>query len=274
MASIDVDRDALAVAWANFPHPHLARNLVSLSTEELLSFEADLWWMSPPCQPFTRRGSGRDDEDPRTESLLALIDRLGEARPDALALENVPEFLGSRTHGRLLESLSALGYAVDERILCPTELGVPNRRRRYYLTASRGGLPVSTPRSRPSSPLSSFLEESADRDPRLRVDEELLARYERAVDRIDPADPAAVASTFTSAYGRSPVRSGSYVRCADGGWRRFSPREILRLLGFPDTYRLPESLPLRRAWHLVGNSLSVPAVREVLGSWGPEVLGS
>ena len=31
---------------------------------------------------------------------------------------------------------------------------------------------------------------------------------------------------FTSAYGRSPVRSGSYVS-VEGGLRRFSPAEII-----------------------------------------------
>jgi len=48
------------------------------------------------------------------------------------------------------------------------------------------------------------------------------------------------------------------------GLRRFSPREILRLLGFPDSFHLPDNLPMRQAWRHVGNSLSVVAVRHVL----------
>lgn len=268
-ASIDVDRSASRIAAESLDHPHVVRNLESVTAEELIGFAADLWWLSPPCQPFTRRGLGRDDEDPRTASFSALVDRVREVRPPAVALENVPPFQGSRTHDRLLSVLDGAGYEVEQGVVCPTELGIPNHRSRFYLVAARMAprpLAVSSP-VRPA-PLRAFLDPEAERDPRLRVDPSLLDRYDRAVDRLDPHDEAAIASTFTSAYGRSPVRSGSYLRCADGGWRRFSPREILRLLGFPDTYRLPPELPLRRAWRLCGNSLSVPAVRVVLGALG------
>jgi hypothetical protein len=71
------------------------------------------------------------------------------------------------------------------------------------------------------------------------------------------------------------VRSGSYLRTPTG-LRRFSPNEILRLLGFPETYSLPPDLPLQAAWHLVGNSLSVPAARHVLSAipeLAPELRG-
>ena len=65
-------------------------------------------------------------------------------------------------------------------------------------------------------------------------------------------DPAAITSCFTSAYGKSPVRSGSYLITSDG-LRRFSPEEILRLLGFPRWFSLPPELRPRTAWKLVGN---------------------
>eukprot|EP00438_Fugacium_kawagutii_P036545 Skav231225 [mRNA] locus=scaffold813:188111:190842:+ [translate_table: standard] len=37
---------------------------------------ADLWLMSPPCQPFTRTGHRRDVLDPRCRALLRLVDAL------------------------------------------------------------------------------------------------------------------------------------------------------------------------------------------------------
>ena len=70
---------------------------------------------------------------------------------------------------------------------------------------------------------------------------------------------------FTSAYGRSHVRSGSYLQ-QDTGVRRFSPTEILRLLGFPASYRLPPDLSLSKAWRLVGNSLAIAPVRAMLST--------
>jgi site-specific DNA-cytosine methylase len=59
------------------------------------------------------------------------------------------------------------------------------------------------------------------------------------------------------------MHAGAYLSCGCGV-RRFSPEEIARLLHFPPEFRFPEGMTLRRKWHLVGNSLSVVAVREVL----------
>jgi site-specific DNA-cytosine methylase len=279
VAAIDVDRRALEIYRRNFPHPAphrtRARTLDSISARELAGYEADLWWLSPPCQPFTRRGLRRDEADPRARSFLALLDRLDDLGPEAprhLALENVPGFAGSRCHARLLATLERAGYRFREGCLCPSELGVPNRRRRYYLAASRDGevgdwLPAAGEPPQPG-PLASFLDppDQTARQPELRVDPDLARRYEGALDVVSPEAPAQVTACFTAAYGRSPVRSGSYLRLPDNNLRRFSPQEILRLLGFPESYALPPGLPARKTWPLVGNSLSVPAVRRVLAA--------
>lgn len=261
VAAVDINRQALGVYARNFPHPVLARTIESLSARELARLGADLWWMSPPCQPFTWRGLRRDDRDPRSQGLLALIDRLSEVRPPAVALENVPGFPGSRTHARLCEALAHGGYAVSERLLCPTELGIPNRRLRFYLLASRDGLGPAPGFIAEATPLAAYFD--AEPDPALAVDPALARRYEGALDVVDPQDPRAVTACFTSAYAHSPVRSGSYLK-TPSGLRRFSPTEILRLLGFPPSFTLPPDLPLAAAWRLLGNSVSVAAVREVL----------
>lgn len=263
VAAIDVNATALSVYRQNFPHTSLPINLDFISSEDLKRWSADLWWLSPPCQPFTVRGLRRDTEDPRTRSFLRLIDCLGDLRPTFLALENVPGFSGSRTHTRLRSVLDELGYAVHEVVLCPTEIGVPNRRRRFFLVA---GLAELQPRSLPEferQPLASFLDSEPSRD--LWVDQGLVDNYREALSLVDPQKPLAVTSCFTSAYGRSTVRSGSYLETATG-LRRFSPTEILRLLGFPSDFVLPPDLSRQVAWRLVGNSLSVPSVRYVLSA--------
>ena len=263
VAAVDIHEGALSVYRHNFAHPTVTATLDSLPTHRLLDWAADLWWLSPPCQPFTRRGLGRDDADPRTASLLSLISILPTAPPAFLALENVPGFQESRTHGLLLHKLTTLGYEVREEILCPSSLGVPNRRERYYLVAGREGLAtIASPRAAERRPLVDFLDTSPTEE--LAVEPDLVERYRHALDIVDPRDTRAVAACFTSAYGRSPVRSGSYLQTSEGNLRRFSPAEILRLLGFPDGYWIPADLSLHQAWRLAGNSLSVPAVRQVL----------
>lgn len=265
VAAVDLNANALAAYARNFPHPALARNLESLPAATYRAWNADLWWLSPPCQPFTTRGYGRDADDPRARPFLAVVARLAEVRPRYVALENVPGFAGSQVHGRLLATLERAGYgAVHERLLCPSELGVPNRRQRYYLVAARETLrTLPDPPAPPLRSLDAYLD--AVEDPGLRVAPELLERYQGALHVVDAGDPQAVTACFTSAYGRSFVRSGSYLRVG-GHVRRFSPAEILRLLGFPAAYGLAPELPRRKAWALVGNSLSLAPVRAVLAA--------
>lgn len=265
VGAFDISAPAIAVYRRNFPgHPVEVRLVDGLPSARLAALEADLFWLSPPCQPFTRRGPQRHLDDPRAATFLAALKHVAACRPPYLALENVVGFETSAARDRLLAVLEAAGYgAVQERLLCPSELGWPNRRPRYYLLAGRGPLlPPSAPRRQRS--LAELLDRPAE--PGLELEPALAERYAAALDRVDPAAPAAVASCFTAAYGKSLVRSGSYLRLPEGGLRRFSPAEVLRLLGFPAGFVLPPEIPRAVAWRLAGNSLSLPAVQAVLAS--------
>jgi site-specific DNA-cytosine methylase len=264
-AAIDINRQALAVYTRNFSHPTAIRAIESLPTEELSQWGADLWWLSPPCQPYTVRGHRRDIDDPRAAGLLNVIRALAEVRPRYVAVENVPGFEASRARTVLIDTLDRGGYTVRETLLCPTQLGVPNRRRRYYLVAARGQLCpwAALPRERGLAfAVADVLD--AEQRPELRVSSELIAAYRGAVHVVDPADMTAVSCCFTSAYGKSIACSGSFLKCGDG-FRRFSPGEILRLLRFPSRFQLPQAAP-ERLWPLIGNSLSITAVRYVLSA--------
>ncbi len=245
---------------ANHPHRVCALNLVSVRDLP----EADLWWMSPPCQPYTQKGRRRDLDDPRARSLLRVLELLAHAPPPELVLENVVGFLGSRAHALLLETLAGAGFDAATHTVCPTDLGIPNKRRRVFVVASRVGPPRSLRLDRVGADLADYLDPNPD--PGLTIPTSLATRYAGALDVLDPTAPGVVAACFASAYGRSPVRSGSYLATPAGGVRRFSPAEILGLLHFPPTFRFPESLTRRQAWALAGNSLSVPVVRAVLAT--------
>jgi DNA (cytosine-5)-methyltransferase 1 len=249
----------------NFSHPTQRWNVVGIKAHQLEALDAEMWWMSPPCQPFTVRGQRRDIADPRCEALLHLMDLIASVRPTHIGFENVPAFQGSRAHAMLREVLDKAGYQWQERLLCHSQLGVPNKRRRFYLVASLETLAEPAPVLRRDRHLSTYL--SASPDPSLTLEQDLLERFGDALPITHLDDPWPDTFCYTSAYGKSPVFAGSYVKDMTG-IRRLSPREILRLHHFPDTYELPPSLTLRRAYHLVGNSLSVLAVREVLRPLG------
>jgi DNA (cytosine-5)-methyltransferase 1 len=261
VAAIDQNRRALGAYAANFTHPTYPLVIESIQERMWQAWDADVWWMSPPCQPFTRRGRHGDLDDPRTRGFAAIFARVAVLRPRVVALENVPGFAGSRAHQLARDVLDQAGYTTRETTLCPTELGLPNRRTRFYLLASRTPLPDWPPRQGPPVTLADILDPAPAGE--LWCDPVLERRYAGALSVVDAADPSACTACFTSAYGRSIVRSGSYLRTSSG-LRRFSPAEILRLLDFPHAYRLPPDVPPASAWPLVGNSVSVRAVAWLL----------
>jgi site-specific DNA-cytosine methylase len=261
VAAVDQNRHALSVYSTNFTHPTYPLVVESIPDHTWGAWDADVWWMSPPCQPFTGRGRRRDLDDPRTRGFTAVFARVATLRPRVVALENVVGFAGSRAHQLARDALDRAGYMTRETTLCPTELGLPNRRPRFYMLASRGALSDWPPREGPRVALQDILDPTAV--PELWCAPDLERRYDGAINAVDATDPGACTTCFTSAYGRSIVRSGSYLRTTSG-LRRFSPGEIVRLLDFPSAYRLPADIPLAAAWPLVGNSVSVRAVSWLL----------
>lgn len=73
VAAVDINLKALEVVAHNFPHPRVARTLESIPTNIWREWQADLWWLSPPCQPYTQRGRRRDLDDPRAVSRPAWV---------------------------------------------------------------------------------------------------------------------------------------------------------------------------------------------------------
>ena len=276
--AFDIDRDAKEVYQANFGTQYEIRELASVKRAELERFEAELWWLSPPCTPFTRKGEQKDDADPRTEGFLHLMYLATSLKPRWIAIENVVGFETSRTASRVQELLAQSNYVVEVVQKCPSEFGWPNRRPRIYMLARQSD--CSKPEIRwPSSSvvdLRNFIDPKICREnsPHLWIDP-MHERFLHAMHRVMPFSDsdeinlqevegdAYLTACFGAGYGTSAIRSGSVV-WQEQGWRRFSPREVANLLGFTEDFYLPKNLGDRRLWHLLGNSLSLPVVRSLL----------
>lgn len=267
VAAFDINQSAATVYRANFSTPVFVEEVSSLSADRLREFGCDLWWMSPPCQPYTRRGLQRDVEDRRAKPLLHLIEMLRQSPPPFLALENVIGFEDSSAYLKLKRTLEELGYDVAKINLCSTMFGVPNLRPRFFLAASRvNSVILEMPPATRTKTVAEFLD--GDDDVRrsnhsLEVEAELIEKYRAAINVCTPA--STMTRCFTSAYGHSIVRSGSYLK-TENGFRRFSPSEVSRLLGLPSGFVLPNQLTTVQLWKLLGNSVSVPCVSWVLNA--------
>jgi len=259
VAAVDINDNAKSVYQTNFSHPYLTLSIESLSASRLQAFNADIWWMSPPCQPFTRRGLHRDDMDTRSNALKNLIDVLDIAGPAILMLENVIGFQKSKMHRRLVTKLKSCDYDIHEYRFCPTDFGIPNNRPRYYLIASKTPVQRLSFRSLKPKKLLDYMDDNVDE--RFWIDRELLGGKINGLNIVTPKSDSSIC--FTSAYGRWMKISGSFIQ--DGERiRRFTPREILRIFGFPEGFKLPTTLNDSQLWKLIGNSISVFVVQRLL----------
>ncbi len=275
--AVDIDQQCGEVYALNFGlRPTIATIESAASWHSRIDWQtADTWWLSPPCQPYCRRGRQAAD-DPRRAALLQVMQVLrtaGTKRPQRIAMENVPEFQASADHQTLCQVLGEQGYRFTEHLLCPTQWGVPNRRRRYYLTAWQAALStVAPPPVVPARTAKRFrLEEILEPDPAEEcwLAPERVEKYRSALDIVvaeaNDADASACTACFTGGYGKSIKQAGSYLQVGPR-LRRFTPLEIQRLLGFSAGFQWPPAIPLHRRWKMLGNSLSVPLVGELLRS--------
>jgi len=241
------------------------REIASLDPLQLEGLQADTWFMSPPCQPFCRMGNQRGLEDLRSRAFLHLMALLERVPPQHLVLENVSGFLGSDAYGLLRERLSQAGLACQEYHLCPTQFGIPNLRPRFFLVASRS--PLATPVAPwPMEPrrLGSYLDPEEEATLYLSPGERAKHEPGLALATADSVDSAC----FIGGYGKRFVGSGAFLRTPEG-IRRFSPREIARLLGLPQDFQFPGHISQLKQYKLLGNGLSIPVAQWVLDALTP-----
>lgn len=116
----------------------MTRNIQALSIEELTNMNVDTILMSPPCQPFTRNGKYLDENDPRTNSFLYIINTLDKFdKLQYILMENVKGFEISTVRNLFIDKLIQCQFDYQEFLLCPSNVGVPNSRLRYYCIARK-----------------------------------------------------------------------------------------------------------------------------------------
>jgi DNA (cytosine-5)-methyltransferase 1 len=91
----------------------------------------------PPCQGFTRMRGRPDPKDTRNELVGVFSEVVKSILPDYLLFENVPWAQNSHYYQLLVECLKGCGYKFDSKIIDAADHGVPQRRRRLILVASR-----------------------------------------------------------------------------------------------------------------------------------------
>ena len=96
-----------------------------------------------PCQPFSPYSFKVKRKDEKKVNLLYTFSRLiGETQPVIISMENVPQlvdFNKSSIFSDFCDELQSLGYSVYYTIVYCPDYGIPQRRRRLVLLASKLG---------------------------------------------------------------------------------------------------------------------------------------
>ncbi len=220
-----------------------------------------------PCQPFSIIGGRKGFEDTRGTLFFDIARILEAKRPAAFVLENVKMLRGhngGRTIARIMETLDELGYVASFRILNALDFGLPQKRERVFIVGFRDASRFEWPDGGvPMKPLSEILEADV---PRKFYASEHIRRNRLA--KHDPTPETTIwhenKSGHVSAYPYScALRAGaSYNYLLVNGERRLTPREMLRLQGFPDSYKdVCKCMETRKQ---AGNSLPVPVATAIL----------
>ena len=264
--------------------------------------QADVWTMSPPCQPFTetRNANRLDDKDNRSKGFFHLMFLLicMNKRPKYIVLENVKGFLDSKVLNIWKRVLIWCGYTYRQYLLSPiTSLGIPNHRNRYYMIIEHGerfreemnsnkvhtslGIDVKE-----VIPISNYIltNISYNDDKELYVARTILEKPWASKRLSIVGDFDRTSFCFTKSYGHTtdksagsyylenaqgPLSDSSFIDRTElgllfGRIRLFHPQELKKLFGFPESFKFPESMSKRQQYSCIGNSISVSVVREVM----------
>lgn len=102
--------------------------------------QLDLIAGGPPCQGFSINAPVRSNDDHRNHLFLNYLGFVQEFLPKVVLIENVPgmvSYEGGGTVNAILNSLRALGYKPEVRVLYAPHYGIPQMRWRTIFLATR-----------------------------------------------------------------------------------------------------------------------------------------
>lgn len=255
----DIDEEARAAYRHNYGIEPVG-DIVQVKAEDIP--DHDILLAGFPCQPFSIIGGMAGTEDARGRLFLEILRIVRAKRPRGIVLENVKQ-LATAQHGSVLrhiiDDLQDMGYTTDWRILNALDLGLPQKRERVIIVAT---LPKFDRFPWPTAKLPMKpLEEILEKDPASRffVSETIRAKRHAAHKAsVTPSVWHENKAGHISSYPYScALRAGaSYNYLLVNGERRFTPREMLRLQGFPDTFEIVSSDSQTRKQ--AGNAVPVP----------------
>ncbi len=273
----DFDKHCKVTYDANFENPQLVvEDIKKIKTSDLPEFDFLLGGF--PCQAFSIAGYQKGFNDERGNLFFEIARILDEAKPIGFMLENVKNLQG-HDHGNtfrvISETVQKLGYHMKHAVLNTKDYSnAPQNRERIYMVGFRDkkladnfAFPDKIHRT---NEVIDILEDLADSKfyyngkplfERIRdhiVKEGKVYQWRRKYVR---ENKNGVCPTLTANMGTGG-HNVPIIKVKDG-IRKLTPRECARLQGFPDDFKLPESLATSKLYKQIGNSVTVPVIEAI-----------
>jgi len=279
----DIDSDAKAVYAKNF-NLGPADDITKIKSTKIPSH--DIICAGFPCQPFSISGDqeGFDDKKGRGKLFFDIIRIARQHKPKIILLENVKNF-EKHDNGKTLETvkekLNQIGYDVFSKVLCASDYGVPQARKRIYIVAFKKSLKIKDFEfplfDGDYGVLSDILINDADNEiqgnyiiHRKYEIERVCSNRSNVLERIGQIGQGrqgeriysinGQATTLSTQGGGLGGKTGMYL--IDGVVRKLYPRECARLMGFPDTFKLADSQ--EKNYKQFGNSVVVDVLQYIV----------
>ena len=222
-----------------------------------------------PCQPFSIAGKGLGFEDTRGTLFFNIAEILKNKQPKAFLLENVKRLTthdSGRTFRIILETLKQLGYTVYFKVLNTLDFGLPQKRERIYIVGFSDNIPFYFPEPiNKYRSLSELLENDQDVEPSYFLSDVLKQKRLAALKKAPPIPSIwhenIGGNVSALPYSCALRAGGSYNYLVVNGVRRLTGREMLRLQGFPDDFKI--NIPYSQVRKVAGNSVSVPVIEAI-----------
>jgi len=265
--SSDIDVDACRTYEANFgdyPSGDITKtNAIDIPDHDIL-------FAGFPCQPFSIIGQMNGMSDTRGTLFFDIVRILKEKRPRWFVLENVKQLVGhdhGHTFTRILEILHGLEYKHDWQIFNALNFGLPQKRERVFIVGSNVASLFSLfewPQDNViMKPLSEILEDNVPKNyyasPYMQQ-KRLRSHQSKYFPSIWHENKAGHISSYP--FSCALRANASYNYLLVNGIRRLTPREQLRLQGFPEWFKiLGNDAQIRKQ---TGNSLPVPIAQAIV----------
>lgn len=223
-----------------------------------------------PCQTFSIIGHRRGFDDTRGTLFFDIARILEKKRPKAFLLENVKQLVGhdkGRTFQVIIKTLNELGYHVRYKILNGLNFGVPQKRERVIIVGFLDNIEFNFPTGpiRKIKSLEDILLPDNKVDKKFILSDYYKEKINKRLKKV-PIKPAIWHENKSGNIGVHPFScalraNASHNYLTVNGERRLTPREMFRLQGFPDIFKLhPVDHQARKQ---AGNSVVVPMMEAV-----------